>query len=138
MSILMPNSKRNGAALIMAIIAMAAISVLLAVMAAQIVTQRQMVRQRHQQLQAEWLVRAGVEYAAARLLDSPSAFSDDKQELAPDSKLSIVVTKAGADAYEVSIDAKVGVSNGHAVVRTTNARFRRSDKDGTIRLERTN
>jgi len=138
MSNFMPITKRNGVALIMVIIAMAAISLLLAVMAAQIVTQRQMVRQRHQQLQAEWLIRAGVEYAAARLLDSPNAFSDDKQELALDSRLSIVVTKAGADAYDLKIEAKVGIENNHAVVRTTTARFRRTDKGGTVRLERTN
>lgn len=128
------TTNRTGVALIVAIVAMAILSVILTVVTLQIVSQRQVVRQRHRQLQAEWLARAGVESAAARLLDSPAAFSDDKQELLPDTKVRIVVEKSATDIYVVAVEAQVGLE-GAPVLRTTSARFRRTDSDGTVRLE---
>ena len=127
--------KRKGVALIMALVAMAVITIVLTVITTQIVTQRHMVRQRQRQLQADWLARAGVELAAARLLDSPTAFKDDKQQFAEDSKLSIVVEKAEADSFTVTVEAQVGLTDGRAVARSATSRFRRTDKGGVVRLE---
>ena len=126
---------RRGLALLMALVAMAVITVVLSVITTQIITQRQMVRQRQRQFQAEWLARAGVELAAAKLLESPTAFVDPKQELVPDSKLRIVVEKAEGDAFKVTADAEVGLAEGRPVSRSATSHFRRTDKGGTIRLE---
>lgn len=129
------SAGRKGAALLMAMVAMAVLTVVLSVLTTQIISQRQMVRQRHRQLQAEWLARAGVESAAARLLEKPAAFIDDKQELMPDAKLRVVVEKADQDSYTVTAEAQIGMEDGRAVVRTMTGRFRRSDKGGDVRLE---
>lgn len=130
-----PTSRnRKGIALLMTIVAMAVITIILSVITAQILAQRQMVRQRHRQLQTEWLARAGVEFGAARLLENPTAFVDDKQELTPDSKLRIAVERAEADSFVVTSEAQVGLADGPVVVRTTTKRYRRSDNAGLIRL----
>jgi len=126
---------RNGMALIAALVAMAILSVILTVVTVQVVKQRQMITQRHRQLQADWLIRAGIESAAARLLDSPSAFRDDKQEIAPNSKVRIVVEKSGADLFIVTVDAEVGVEEGPLVARSGTRHFRRIETGGMVRLQ---
>lgn len=127
-------TSRRGMALLMALVAMAVISVVLAVMTSQIVAQRQMARHRQRQLQADWLARAGVEFAAAKLLENATPFVDDKQELAPDSKLRIVVEKGETDSFQVTVDAQVGLQD-RAVMRSVSSHFRRSDQGGAVRLQ---
>ena len=129
------TTPRRGAALIMAIVAMAILSIVLAVVTSQIVTQRQMVRQRHCQLQAEWLARAGIEHAAARLLDQPAAFTDDQLEATPETKLRIVVEKSAADTFVVTAEAQVISEGGRTIARESTQRFRRTQKDGIVRLQ---
>ena len=129
----MKPSRRSAVAVIAVIVAMSVLTIILTVVTLQIVTQRQVVRHRQRQLQADWLARAGIEHAAARLLDSPAAFTDDKQDLLPDTKLSITVEKSAGDVYVVTADAKVGVE-GTPVVRTSSVRFRRTQSGGTVRL----
>jgi type II secretory pathway component PulK len=123
---------RRGMAIITVMVAMAVLTVILAVITLQVVEQRRVVSQRHRQLQADWLARAGLEHAAARLLASPAAFKDDKQELLPDTKLSITVEKEG-EVYVVTADAKVGI-DGTPVARSASVRFRRSESGGMVRL----
>ena len=130
----MKQAKRKGIALVMAIMLMAVLTVILTVVTLQIVSQRHVIRQRQRHLQADWLARAGIESAGARLLDSPAAFTDDKLDLLPDSKLRIAVEKSDADVYLVTVEAQVGLE-GAPVARTASARFRRTDRDGVIRLE---
>ena len=125
---------RGGSALLMVVVVMGVLTVILSVVTMQVVAQHNLVRQRQRQLQADWLVRSGIEFAAARLLESPAPFSDDKAELAPDSKLRVVVEKADADWYNVTVEARVSVTDGRPVARTGSARFRRTDKDGVVRL----
>jgi hypothetical protein len=126
---------RKGVALVMALVVMAALAVVLSVVTLQIVSQRQLVRQRQRQLQAEWLARAGVELAAARLLEKPAGFVEETAELLPDTKVRIVVEKLDQDSYTVSVEAEVGPAEDAVVVRTASARFRRTDSDGVIRLQ---
>ena len=126
---------RKGMALIAALVAMAILSVILTVVTMQVVAQRQMIIQRHRQLQADWLVRAGIESVAARLLESPAGFRDDKQELAPDAKVRILVEKAAAELYTVTIEAEVGVTDGPLVARTGMRHFRRTESGGVVRLQ---
>jgi hypothetical protein len=121
--------------MIVVLVAMAVLSVVLTVVTVQVVKQRQMITQRHRQLQADWLIRAGAEVAAARLLDSGAEFRDDKQVLAPDSRVRIAVLKTGADLFSVNIDAEVGVEEGPIVARSSLRRFRRIDVGGVVRLQ---
>jgi type II secretory pathway component PulK len=130
-----PTIQRKGIALLMALVAMALVTIVMTVLVAQIVAQRRLVQQRQRQLQAEWLARAGVELAAARLIETPTAFTDDKQELLPDTKLKITVAKSAGDVFTVAVEATVGLQDGPAVLREASTRFRRSGKEGAVRLE---
>ena len=127
--------RRNGAALIMALVAMAIITIVLSVITAQVVAQRQSVRHRQRQLQAEWLARAGAEWAAARLLQKGEAFSDDQQQLAPDSKVRISVAKTEQNRFDVTVDATVGLNEGRPVARTLSIRFLRTEKENVATLK---
>jgi type II secretory pathway component PulK len=128
------QTRRKGLALLMALVAMATVTVLITVIGAQIVAQRSMARQRQRQLQAEWATRAGVEWATARLLQSAESFKDDKQELAPDSQVNIIVEKKG-DEFTVRVDVQVGMNDPHSVKRDVSRRLRRVEKDGRINIE---
>ena len=126
---------RRGGALIIALVAMSIIVLVLSMLTAQVVMQRNLVRQRHRQVQAEWLARAGIETAAARLLSQAEPFTDDNLEIAPDSKLRVAVEKAG-DAFVITASAEVGLEGGRPILREINARFRRTEVEGRILLER--
>ncbi|MCI0462551.1 MAG: hypothetical protein L0Z62_36845 [Gemmataceae bacterium] len=128
------SAPRKGMALVVALVALAALSMMLSGVAVQLFAQRQSLAQRHYQLQARWLASAGVELAAARLLDKPAAFSEDNQELLAKASVRIVVEKAGPEVYSVTAEAKVGPQD-RWVVRTAQARFRRTTSGGTVRLE---
>jgi hypothetical protein len=129
------STRRQGIALVMALVVMAILVVILTMVTKHIVSQRHTVHQRHRQLQAEWLARAGVELAAARLLDNPAAFVQENHDLLPDATIRIVVEKAGQDLYTVTVEAELGPKDEALMVRTSRSRFRRADSDGAIRLQ---
>lgn len=129
--------RRRGLAIVMALAVMAVLTVILSVVTLQVVNQRKLMVQRQHRLQAEWLARAGIEVAAARLLDNPSAFTDDKQQLAPDTELRIAVEKHAQDQYTIAVEAAVGRADEHQTrVRTATARFRRIVRDAVVQLQR--
>jgi hypothetical protein len=125
---------RKGIAIVMALVLIATLAVIFSVVATQIVAQRQVLRQRHRQLQADWLARAGVELAAARLLAGAAAFSEEKQDLLPDSKVRISVDKIGQDSYVVAVEAQVGEVDEPPMVRTAKRSFRRTEENGVVHL----
>jgi type II secretory pathway pseudopilin PulG len=129
------KAKRKGVALIAALVVMAVLAVVLTVVSVQVVAQRNLLRNRERQLQAEWLARAGVELAVARLLNSPKDFSEEKRDLAPAGKVKIDAKKSAADVYVVSAEAEVALPDEKAVIRTAGSRFRRIDSGGVIRLQ---
>jgi type II secretory pathway component PulK len=129
------KTNRKGVALITALVVMAVLAVVLTVVTVQIVAQRNLLRNRERQLQADWLARAGVELAAARLLDSPKEFSEEKRDLAPAGKVKIDVKKSADDVYVVSAEAEVSLPDEKAVIRSAGVRFRRTDSGGVIRLQ---
>lgn len=130
------NARRPGVALVMALVLMATLAVVFAAVATHVVSQRLLLRQRERQLQAVWLVRAGVELAAARLLDDPAAFSEEKGELVPDAKVRIAVDKVAPDLYSVIVEAELGTKDDAAPMRRdAHVRFRRTNNGGVVRLQ---
>ena len=133
---MMQNTKtRRGFVLIVTIMIMAVLTILLSVVTMQVLSQRRLVQQRQRQLQTQWLARAGVEIAAARLLDKAAGFSDENKDLLPDAKMHIVVEKSTDDVYAVTVEVVMQGELEAPVVRTMNARFRRTEKDGLIGLK---
>ena len=88
-----------------------------------------------EQFGVEWLARAGVELAAARLLEKPAAFTEEHRDLVPDGKVRTVVEKTDPDIYSITAEAEAGQQDRTPVVRTASARFRRTEIGGAVRLE---
>jgi hypothetical protein len=120
---------------VLALVVMATLTTILALVTAQLFTERQQSTRRQHQLQADWLARAGVELAAARLLEKPAAFTEEIRDLVHDGHVRIVVEKTDADGYAVTVEAEVGREQGVPVARTVTARFRRTAQGDTARLQ---
>jgi type II secretory pathway component PulK len=129
------KTHRRGAVLITAVMVMAVVSVVLALVTAQVIAQRNTLRMRERRLQAEWLARAGIELGAARLLEGPKEFSEENREIVPDGTVKIEVKKAADDIFDVSARAEVALPDETPVVRTCTAQFRRAGDGKLVRVE---
>src|SRR5262245_56719097 len=92
----LPREDRRGIALVMALVVMATLTIILAFIAKEIVSQRLAIEQRHRRLQARWLARAGIEMAVARLLEQPAPTAFTIDDLAPDGFAEIKTEITGA------------------------------------------
>src|SRR5262245_19720915 len=126
--------KRRGIALVMALVVMAVLTVILAFVAKEIVTQRLALEQRQRRLQAQWLARAGVEIAAARLLDGPEAFALEMNDVLADIALEIRAAKLGKDLFAVITEAKIG-DEIQQTASSAQAQFHLSQRAGATRLK---
>lgn len=84
-------SARHGISCAWALVVLSVLTVMLAVASQGMLFNRQSLHRRHDQLQASWLARSGVELAAARLLEDSKAFTEETTELLPGSRLRIEV-----------------------------------------------
>jgi Tfp pilus assembly protein PilX len=126
---------RKGVALIMALVLMAVLTVILSVVTLQIVSQRQLMQQRQRQYQAQWLARAGVELAAARLIKTPAGFKEENTGLMPDAKVYITVEKTEPDLYLVTTESTLGSKEDKSIVGNAQERFRRVEKQSGVVLK---
>jgi uncharacterized membrane protein len=129
------SKARRGLALLVVFAVMAVLSVVLATVTFNAVAQRNMAQQRQHRLQADWLARAGIDLAAARLLEKPAAFTEELTELVPGAKVGIVVADLGKGEFSVTADAESGRDEELLVVRSAIRHFRRTEENGSTRLE---
>jgi len=127
---------RPGSALLGVLIALSAITIVLTVVSAQVFAQRKMLQTRHQQLQADWLTRAGIECAAERLLQKADAFTEVKSDFVSQGTVRIVVEKSANMEFVATIEATMTNETRPPVIRQATASFRRIEKGGSIHLER--
>ncbi len=128
------KEKRRGIVLVMALVVMATLIVVLAVIAKEIVHERLMLEMRERRVQAQWLARAGVEVAAATLLESPEPFTLKEEKLAPDCVVQISVTKDQGGAFAVAVEAQCGEDARSAAI-SLERRFDRMQGNGLIHLK---
>src|SRR5262249_56296223 len=77
--------QRPGAAFLIVLVALALVGIAMTTAAWRMTASRRFLDRRHQELQAQWLARAGIEMAAARLLSNPAQYSGETPELVPNS-----------------------------------------------------
>ncbi len=123
----MKTKRRAGMAIILILVALAVLTIVLSVATSQALAQRRLAQQRARQLQADWLARAGIELAAARLLGQPGAFTTEHKDLAPDALVRVVVEKTGDNVFDVRAETEIKSGDAIAVIRSARVRFRRSD-----------
>lgn len=126
--------RRKGMVIFLVLLAVALFSIVLAVTTTQALAQRRLAQQRNRQLQADWLARAGVEVAAAQLLENAASFKLERKDIAPDGVVQITVEKSDADLFDVRAEATINAEGLPPVIRSAHTRFQRRATDGVVRL----
>src|SRR5947209_6972757 len=110
---------RRGVAAVWALVILIVLTALMANITWLHLAGRRVLDQRHRQLQAEWLARAGLELAAARLLANPAGYSGETVTLLPASEVRILVQpEAGSrDRFQVTSTATYPTDDKHPVSR---------------------
>lgn len=130
-------SSRRGVALVMALVALAALFVIMAVVAWQSIAGRRLLERREEQLQCRYLAEAGLELAAARLLQNPAGYAGESATLIPRSQVHIKVLAVSkeADQFDVTSEAYFPTDAQRPTIRTLTRRFRRALDKSQIRLQ---
>src|SRR5262249_1372148 len=99
--------QRPGAAFLIVLVALALVGIAMSTAAWRMTASRRFLDRRHQELQAQWLARAAIEMAAARLLSDPGQYTGETVELVANSTVRIRVapTATAPDRYRVISDA---------------------------------
>jgi hypothetical protein len=85
------TQRRRGVAAVWMLVVLAILSAVVMATTWQHLAARRMLDQRHKQLQADWLARAGVELVVERLLSKPGDYSGETLTPLPGSKVQITV-----------------------------------------------
>src|SRR3954447_4689432 len=121
---------RRGAALVIALVALAFVTVVMASLTWQCLASRQLVERRQNQLQAEWLARSGLELAAARLLADPAGYQGEAVELIPGGQVRIEVRNEASapDVFRVTSEGRFPGDGLESVLRSVTRSFRRTTR----------
>jgi hypothetical protein len=118
-------------------VALVVVGAVVAAVGWQCLAGRRLLDHRQDQLQAEWLARAGLELAADRLLADPAGYKGESAELVPGAVVRVEVRAdpAARDVFRVTSEARVSRGGPDAVVRTARRTFRRTEEGRGVRLE---
>ena len=128
---------RSGLALVAALITLVILALLMSAVAWQILAGRRVLKHRAYELQAEWLARAGAEYAAALLLTSPKSYAQQAIQLIDQSSVVIQVEAApeSPDVFLVASRAIYPLDVRAPVTRSILWKVRLVMDGGLLRLE---
>jgi type II secretory pathway pseudopilin PulG len=132
-----PDS-RNAVATMWMLVVLSVLTVLIATMTWQILASRRWLDRRQNQIQSEWLARAGLELAATRLLMSNSAgYAGESLQLIPDSEIRLHVQKESdsPNTYSVTSEARYPTDSKSLVVRSVTRRLRLVREKEQVRVE---
>jgi type II secretory pathway pseudopilin PulG len=129
--------RRNGVAIVWAIVAMAVVTILTSLITSQVLAGRRLADRRQNQLQALWLARSGLELATARMLNQPSGYVGETVAPIPGSQLRIKVTPAVGEPsiFIVVSEALYPAEGKDSVARTMTRRLKRVEENGRTRVE---
>jgi type II secretory pathway component PulK len=132
------SRSRRGAALVGVLVALALVTVLMATVGWHMVANRRLAEHRQQQLQADWLARAGIEMAVARLLSDPGGYRGETLEPVSRSQVRITVEgeRGGANRFRLVSEARYPTGDRYrVVVRSLSCRVRRVTDGDRVRIE---
>jgi hypothetical protein len=130
------GSGRAGVALIGTLAVLAVVSVLLMTIGAQMLSNRRLAERRAEQLQADWLARAGVELAIGRLL-AAEGYTGETTELIPRSEVRVTVGRdeKSPGTFRVVSEARFPTDTREVVMRSVTRLVRRVKDGDRIRIE---
>jgi hypothetical protein len=118
-----------------ALIVMAVLTILLSGVTVQLLNNRRILDHRHDELQAVWLARSGLEIAGQRLLTNPAGYDEEKVKLLPQSEVRIKVKKGDRpDLFVVTSEASYPLDRHDKIVLTLTRHFQRTMEKGQARL----
>lgn len=128
---------RRASALMIAMVALVVVAAVAAAITWQCLAGRRLLERRQNQLQAEWLARAGVELAADRLLTDPSGYKGETVEIVPEGRVRVEVRAEPGEAnvFQVTSEARYPGEGRDAVLRSAHRSFRRVTRGNAVRLE---
>jgi hypothetical protein len=120
-----------------AIVVLVILALIMSAIAWQIVASGRILQHRVYELQAESLVRSGIEVAAARLLERPEGYHGESMELIERSTVTIEVSGVPSlqNAYRVTCAARYPTDLVAVVVREQSRTFHRVVDGESVRLE---
>jgi hypothetical protein len=130
-------ARRPGVAVLWVLFLLTLISAVMGLTLKDFYANRSFLDQRQKRLQADWLARAGIELATARLLKSDKAIKMDVTDLVANSLVHIEVVAApgSKDSFALTSDARFPINDAHPVIRTQGRRMKRVVNKEGIRLE---
>jgi hypothetical protein len=122
---------------VLAVVALAVVSVVMATVTSELMTARRLLDHRQQQLQADWLARAGVELAAARLLSEPAGYEGETVELIPDAEVRVVIRAEAGEpgTFHVHSEARYPRRGPNGVTRSCTRVLRRTQQGNEVRIQ---
>jgi hypothetical protein len=132
-----PLMRRRGVALMAAVVTLVIISLMMSAIAWQMVASGRMLQHREYELQAASLAQAGVEWAAAKLLERPDSYRGETLQLIELSSVTIEVSDAPnlPHAYRVTCEARYPTDLVAVVSRKQTRLFQRVVDAEEVRLE---
>jgi hypothetical protein len=119
-----------------AVVALLVVTVMIASITWQCLAQRRKLDQRANQLQADALARAGVEWAAARLLADPANYKGESIEPIPGSEVRIEVrAEPATNLFHVTSEARYPRDARNSVLRSVTRTLRRQAQGNEVRVE---
>lgn len=130
----MNRPRRSGVTVMMAVVALAVVSLIMGSIAWQQAATRRRLLHREQELQAEWLMRAGLERAAAKLLASP-VYSGESLDLIRNGTVRVECTRTAEGEFRVTSSSEFPTDVTDVVRRESERTVRRIEQDGSVRVE---
>jgi type II secretory pathway pseudopilin PulG len=130
------RNARRGVALMVVVVVLVILALMMSAIAWQMVAGRRELQHRQYELQAALLARAGIEHAAARLLERAQGYTGET--LQPIARCIVTIEvfdEAGSDAVRVRSVARYPTDIVSVVVHTQTRLFRRVADGATVRLE---
>jgi type II secretory pathway component PulK len=131
------HTPRRGVAAVWALVVLTFVSALAAVAASRFAGSRQEVDGYRNHIQAEWLARAGYEFAVDRLLADPKNYQGETITPMPRGEVKIKVTALAEkkDCFEVESVARYPVGDRKVVVQTLRRTLKRVEAPPGVKIE---
>ncbi len=97
------NQRRRGLTVIYALVILAVLSALMALAVQNVASARRVLRSRADQLQSQWLARAGLEIAVGKIQSDPN-YRGEVVELIADARVEIKVDKDADATVQITCD----------------------------------
>jgi type II secretory pathway component PulK len=130
-------SRRTGMALMVVVVALAALTMIMAGLTWQTLARQRFLERREQQFQAYWLAQAGIEHAVAKLLTDPKGYQGEVLELLPQTQVQIKIqpVKDQEKALRITSEARLTLDRSDSVVRSAERVFRMNEEGQKVQVE---